>query len=123
VPRRAEQLSSLALAMAWAWIAGAFAEAGTPIAAVARSRPALAELAATSASIRIKVADRFAVVRAVYDELEKYEARAVAESAAAPTRVDPVRRVELAGAVRLPRGPAPVAARVPARPLGKAVEA
>jgi NAD(P)-dependent dehydrogenase (short-subunit alcohol dehydrogenase family) len=37
-------------------ITGAVAEAGT--AAVARSRPALAELAATSASIRIKVADR-----------------------------------------------------------------
>jgi hypothetical protein len=123
VARRADQLSSLALAMAWAWIAGEFAEAGTPVAAVARSRPALAELAATSASIRIKVADRFELVRTVYDELEKYEARAVAESAAAPTGVDPVRRVGLAGAVRLPRGPAPVAARVPARPRGKAVEA
>lgn len=32
-------------------------------------------------------------------------------------------RVYLAGAVRLPRGPAPVAARLPARPRGKAIEA
>jgi hypothetical protein len=45
------------LAVTWARIAGEFAEAGTPVAAVAQSRPVLAEQAATSASIRIKFAD------------------------------------------------------------------
>jgi NAD(P)-dependent dehydrogenase (short-subunit alcohol dehydrogenase family) len=38
-------------------IAAAFAEAGAPVIAVARSGPALAELAATSANIRTEVAD------------------------------------------------------------------
>jgi NAD(P)-dependent dehydrogenase (short-subunit alcohol dehydrogenase family) len=38
-------------------IAHAFAEAGAPVVAVARSGPALAELAATSANIRTEVAD------------------------------------------------------------------
>jgi NAD(P)-dependent dehydrogenase (short-subunit alcohol dehydrogenase family) len=38
-------------------IATAFAEAGAPVVAVARSGPALAELASTSASIRTEVAD------------------------------------------------------------------
>jgi len=38
-------------------IARAFAEAGAPVVAVARSGPALAELAATSANIRTEVAD------------------------------------------------------------------
>jgi NAD(P)-dependent dehydrogenase (short-subunit alcohol dehydrogenase family) len=38
-------------------IAGAFAEASAPVVAVARSGPALGELAATSANIRIEVAD------------------------------------------------------------------
>jgi hypothetical protein len=49
--------------------------------------------------------------------------RTVAEPAAALTGVAPVRRVELAGAFRLPRRPAPVAARMPARPRGKADQA
>jgi NAD(P)-dependent dehydrogenase (short-subunit alcohol dehydrogenase family) len=38
-------------------IAGAFAEAGAPVVAVARTGPALAELATTSANIRTEVAD------------------------------------------------------------------
>jgi NAD(P)-dependent dehydrogenase (short-subunit alcohol dehydrogenase family) len=38
-------------------IARAFAEAGAPVVAVARTGPALAELAATSANIRTEVAD------------------------------------------------------------------
>ena len=38
-------------------IARAFAEAGAPVVAVARTGPALAELATTSANIRIEVAD------------------------------------------------------------------
>src|SRR5438132_5571247 len=38
-------------------IARAFAEAGAPVVAVARSGPALAELATTSANIRTEVAD------------------------------------------------------------------
>ncbi|HZB81548.1 MAG TPA: tyrosine-type recombinase/integrase [Rubrobacteraceae bacterium] len=38
-------------------IAGAFAEAVAPVVAVARTGPALAELAATSANIRTEVAD------------------------------------------------------------------
>ncbi len=38
-------------------VAGAFAEAGAPVIAVARSGPAIAELAATSANIRTEVAD------------------------------------------------------------------
>ena len=37
-------------------IARAFAEAGAPVVAVARSRPALAELTTTSANIRTEVA-------------------------------------------------------------------
>src|SRR5262249_1597190 len=38
-------------------IARAFAEAGAPVVAVARTGPALAELASTSANIRTEVAD------------------------------------------------------------------
>ena len=38
-------------------IAGAFAEADAPVVAVARTGPALAELATTSANIRTEVAD------------------------------------------------------------------
>jgi NAD(P)-dependent dehydrogenase (short-subunit alcohol dehydrogenase family) len=38
-------------------IAGAFAEAGAPVVAVARTGPALAELATTSANVRAEVAD------------------------------------------------------------------
>ena len=38
-------------------IARAFAEAGAPVVAVARTGPALAELATTSANIRTEVAD------------------------------------------------------------------
>jgi short-subunit dehydrogenase len=38
-------------------IASAFAEAGAAVVAVARTGPALAELAATSANIRTEVAD------------------------------------------------------------------
>lgn len=53
-------------------IAGAFAEAGAPVIAVARSGPALAELVATSANIRTEIAD--AVDETVaWNLLDQYE--------------------------------------------------
>ena len=53
-------------------IAGAFAEAGAPVVAVARTGPALAELAATSANIRTEVADA-ADATAAWSLLDRYE--------------------------------------------------
>jgi len=41
----------------WRGIARAFVEAGAPVVAVARTGPAFAELATTSANIRTEVAD------------------------------------------------------------------
>jgi NAD(P)-dependent dehydrogenase (short-subunit alcohol dehydrogenase family) len=55
---RAGPLSSLAPAGGLGrGIARAFAEAGAPVVAVARTGPALAELATTTANIRSEVAD------------------------------------------------------------------
>jgi NAD(P)-dependent dehydrogenase (short-subunit alcohol dehydrogenase family) len=53
-------------------IAGAFAEAGAPVVAVARTGPALAELATTSANIRTEVADAAdaTVARRLLDQYE-----------------------------------------------------
>jgi NAD(P)-dependent dehydrogenase (short-subunit alcohol dehydrogenase family) len=53
-------------------IASAFAEAGAPVVAVARSGPALAELAATSANIRTEVADA-ADAAVAWSLLDRYE--------------------------------------------------
>src|SRR6202158_3938314 len=53
-------------------IAAAFAEAGAPVVAVARSGPALAELATTSANIRTEVADA-ADATAAWSLLDTYE--------------------------------------------------
>src|ERR687889_1383089 len=53
-------------------IAGAFAEARAPVVAVARTGPALAELAATSANIRTEVADA-ADATAAWSLLDHYE--------------------------------------------------
>src|SRR5256885_13158743 len=53
-------------------IAGAFAEAGAPVVAVARSGPALAELATTSANIRTEVADA-ADATVAWSLLDEYE--------------------------------------------------
>jgi NAD(P)-dependent dehydrogenase (short-subunit alcohol dehydrogenase family) len=53
-------------------IARAFAEAGAPVVAVARSGPALAELAATSANIRTEVADA-ADATVAWSLLDEYE--------------------------------------------------
>ena len=53
-------------------IAGAFAEAGAPVVAVARTGPALAELAATSANIRTEVADA-ADATVAWSLLDEYE--------------------------------------------------
>src|SRR3981081_954966 len=53
-------------------IARAFAEAGAPVVAVARSGPALAELAAASANIRPAVADA-ADATVPWSLLEQYE--------------------------------------------------
>ncbi len=53
-------------------IARAFAEAGAPVVAVARTGPALAELAATSANIRTEVADATGATVA-WSLLDQYE--------------------------------------------------
>ncbi len=53
-------------------IAGAFAEAGAPVVAVARTGPALAELATTSANIRTEVADA-ADATVAWSLLDHYE--------------------------------------------------
>ena len=53
-------------------IARAFAEAGAPVVAVARTGPALAELAATSANIRAEVADA-ADATVAWSLLDSYE--------------------------------------------------
>ena len=53
-------------------VARAFAEAGAPVVAVARSGPALAELAATSANIRTEVADA-ADATVAWSLLDQYE--------------------------------------------------
>jgi NAD(P)-dependent dehydrogenase (short-subunit alcohol dehydrogenase family) len=53
-------------------IARAFAQAGAPVVAVARSGPALAELAATSANIRIEVADA-ADATVAWNLVDRYE--------------------------------------------------
>src|SRR3989440_4893710 len=53
-------------------IAGAFAEAGAPVVAVARTGPALAELATTSANIRTEVADA-ADATVAWSLLDQYE--------------------------------------------------
>src|SRR5258707_6060398 len=52
--------------------ARAFAEAGAPVVAVARTGPALAELAATSANIRTEVADATGATVA-WSLLDQYE--------------------------------------------------
>jgi NAD(P)-dependent dehydrogenase (short-subunit alcohol dehydrogenase family) len=57
-------------------IARAFAEAGAPVVAVARSGPALAELATTSASIRTEVADA-ADATVAGSLLDRYEPEAI----------------------------------------------
>src|SRR3954467_11778174 len=53
-------------------IAGAFAEAGAPVLALARTGSALAELAATSANIRTEVADA-ADATVAWSLLDRYE--------------------------------------------------
>ena len=53
-------------------IARAFAEAGAPVVAVARSGPALAELAATSANIRTEAADA-ADATVAWNLIDRYE--------------------------------------------------
>jgi NAD(P)-dependent dehydrogenase (short-subunit alcohol dehydrogenase family) len=53
-------------------IAHAFAEAGAPVVAVARTGPALAELATTSANIRTEVADA-ADGNVAWNVLDRYE--------------------------------------------------
>jgi len=53
-------------------IARAFAEAGAPVVAVARTGPALAELAATSPNIRTEVADA-ADATVAWSLLDQYE--------------------------------------------------
>jgi NAD(P)-dependent dehydrogenase (short-subunit alcohol dehydrogenase family) len=53
-------------------IARAFAQAGAPVVAVARSGPALAELAATSANIRTEVADA-ADATVAWNLVDRYE--------------------------------------------------
>src|SRR5215207_11336669 len=53
-------------------IARAFADAGAPVVAVARTAPALAELAATSANIRTEVADA-ADATVAWSLLDQYE--------------------------------------------------
>jgi NAD(P)-dependent dehydrogenase (short-subunit alcohol dehydrogenase family) len=53
-------------------IARAFAEAGAPVVAVARTGPALAELATTSANIRTEVADA-ADATVAWSMLDQYE--------------------------------------------------
>ena len=53
-------------------IARAFAEAGAPVVAVARTEPALAELAATNANIQTEIADA-ADPTAAWSLLEQYE--------------------------------------------------
>jgi NAD(P)-dependent dehydrogenase (short-subunit alcohol dehydrogenase family) len=53
-------------------IARAFAEAGAPVVAVARTGPALAELATTSSNIRIEVADA-ADATVAWSLLDQYE--------------------------------------------------
>ena len=53
-------------------IAHAFAEAGAPVVAIARTAPALAELAATSPNIRTEVADA-ADATAAWSLLDTYE--------------------------------------------------
>src|SRR3954451_2708559 len=53
-------------------IAHAFAEAGAPVVAVARTGPALAELATTSANIRIEVADA-ADATVAWNLVDQYE--------------------------------------------------
>ena len=68
-------------------IARAFAEAGAPVVAVARSAPALAELAATSANIRTEVADA-ADPAVSWSVLDRYEPEVLVVVAGA----DPVNR-------------------------------
>jgi NAD(P)-dependent dehydrogenase (short-subunit alcohol dehydrogenase family) len=53
-------------------IARAFADAGAPVVAVARTGPALAELATTSANIRTEVADA-ADPTVAWSLLDQYE--------------------------------------------------
>lgn len=64
--------SLLARAGPGAWVARAFAEAGAPVVAVARTCSALAELATTSANIRTEVADA-ADVTVAWSLLDQYE--------------------------------------------------
>jgi NAD(P)-dependent dehydrogenase (short-subunit alcohol dehydrogenase family) len=65
-------------------IARAFAQAGAPVVAVARSGPALAELATTSATIRTEVAD--AIDEAVAQRLLDRTGRRCSSWSPAPPR-------------------------------------
>lgn len=72
-------------------IARAFAEAGAPVVAVARSGPPLAELASTSPNIRVEVADA-ADAAAARGLLEKYEPDVVIVVAGAIPEINPLQR-------------------------------
>jgi len=72
-------------------IARAFAEAGAPVVAVARTGPALAELATTSANIRIEVADAGEATVAA-GLLDRYEPEAIILVAGASPHMRPLQQ-------------------------------
>ena len=72
-------------------IATAFAEAGAPVVAVARTGPALAELATTSANIRTEVADAGDATAAA-SLLDRYEPEAVILVAGAGPYIRPLQQ-------------------------------